>query len=78
MNAPSSPPDPAPARKLGFWCLWALGVGAVVWWAGRNPGGPMAFVAAKLADDLQQFRMKTVPLTDDVVEWRERPHDALV
>jgi hypothetical protein len=34
--------------------------------------------AATLAEELQQFRMKTVPLTDDVVEWRERPHDDLV
>ncbi|HVK13907.1 MAG TPA: hypothetical protein VM597_34510 [Gemmataceae bacterium] len=35
-------------------------------------------MAATLADELQQFRMRTVPLTDDVVEWRERPHDDLV
>jgi hypothetical protein len=34
--------------------------------------------AGTLADELQQFRMKTVPLTDDVIEWRERPHDDLV
>jgi hypothetical protein len=27
---------------------------------------------------VHQFRMKTVPLTDDVIEWRERPHDDLV
>jgi hypothetical protein len=35
-------------------------------------------MAATLAEELQQFRMKAVPLTDDVVEWRERPHDDLV
>jgi hypothetical protein len=35
-------------------------------------------IAATLADELQQFRLRTVPLTDDVVEWRERPHDDLV
>jgi hypothetical protein len=34
--------------------------------------------AATLADELQQFRLKTIPLTDDAVEWRERPHDDLV
>ena len=34
--------------------------------------------AATLADELQQFRMKTVSLTDDVVEWRGRPRDDLV
>jgi hypothetical protein len=34
--------------------------------------------AGTLAEELQQFRMKTAPLTDDVVEWRERPHDDLV
>jgi hypothetical protein len=31
-----------------------------------------------IAKELQQFRPKTVPLTDDVIEWRERPHDDLV
>jgi hypothetical protein len=31
-----------------------------------------------LAEARQQFRLKAVPLTDDVVEWRERPHDDLV
>jgi hypothetical protein len=35
-------------------------------------------MAGALAEELQQFRLKTVPLTDDVVEWRERPHDDLV
>jgi hypothetical protein len=35
-------------------------------------------MSTTLAEELQQFRMKTVPLTDDVVEWRERPHDDLV
>ena len=35
-------------------------------------------MAATLADELQQFRLRTVPLTDDVVEGRERPHDDLV
>jgi hypothetical protein len=35
-------------------------------------------MAGTLADELQQFRLKAVPLTDDVVEWRERPHDDLV
>jgi hypothetical protein len=35
-------------------------------------------MAGTLAEELQQFRLKTVPLTDDVVEWRERPHDDLV
>jgi hypothetical protein len=34
--------------------------------------------AGPLAEELRQFRLKTVPLTDDVVEWRERPHDDLV
>jgi hypothetical protein len=34
--------------------------------------------AGTLAEELQQFRLRTVPLTDDVVEWRERPHDDLV
>jgi hypothetical protein len=34
--------------------------------------------AGTLAEELQQFRLKTVSLTDDVVEWRERPHDDLV
>lgn len=34
--------------------------------------------AATLAEELQQFRLKTVALTDDLVEWRERPHDDLV
>jgi hypothetical protein len=34
--------------------------------------------AAALAEELQQFRMRTVPMTDDVIEWRERPHDDLV
>jgi hypothetical protein len=34
--------------------------------------------ARTLAEELQQFRLKTVPLTEDVVEWRERPHDDLV
>jgi hypothetical protein len=34
--------------------------------------------AGTLAEELQQCRMKTVPLSDDVVEWRERPHDDLV
>jgi hypothetical protein len=35
-------------------------------------------MAATLAEELQQFRLRTVALTDDVVEWRERPHDDLV
>jgi hypothetical protein len=35
-------------------------------------------MAATLAEELQQFRLRTVPLTDDVIEWRERPHDDLV
>jgi hypothetical protein len=34
--------------------------------------------AGTLAEALQQFRAKTVSLTDDVVEWRDRPHDDLV
>jgi hypothetical protein len=34
--------------------------------------------AATLAEELQQFRLKAVPMTDDMVEWRERPHDDLV
>jgi hypothetical protein len=32
-------------------------------------------MAGTLAEELQQFRLKAVPLTEDVVEWRERPHD---
>ena len=35
-------------------------------------------MAATLAEELQQFRLKTVPLSDNEVEWRERPHDDLV
>jgi len=35
-------------------------------------------MAATLADELQQFRLRTVTPTDNVVEWRERPHDDLV
>jgi hypothetical protein len=35
-------------------------------------------VAAGIADELQQFRLKTVPLSENEVEWRERPHDDLV
>jgi hypothetical protein len=35
-------------------------------------------MAGTLAEELQQFRLRSVPLTDDAVEWRERPHDDLV
>jgi hypothetical protein len=35
-------------------------------------------MAATLADEMHQFRMKSVPITEDVVEWRVRPHDDLV
>jgi hypothetical protein len=35
-------------------------------------------LSAMLLEELHQFRMKAVPLTDDVIEWRERPHDDLV
>ena len=35
-------------------------------------------MAATLADELQQSRLRTVPRTDDVVEWRERPHADVV
>jgi hypothetical protein len=34
--------------------------------------------AAPLAEELRRFRLKTAPLTDEVIEWRERPHDDLV
>jgi hypothetical protein len=46
--------------------------------AKRLKVAPALEMAATLAEELQQFRLKTVPLTDDVVEWRERPHDDLV
>jgi hypothetical protein len=35
--------------------------------------------AQTLVVELQQFQLKTVPMTADaVIEWRERPHDDLV
>jgi hypothetical protein len=35
-------------------------------------------MAGTLAEELQQFRLKAVPLTENAQEWRERPHDDLV
>jgi hypothetical protein len=46
--------------------------------AKRLKVAPALEYATTLAEELQQFRLKAVPLTDDVVEWRERPHDDLV
>jgi hypothetical protein len=34
--------------------------------------------AATLVSELQQFQIKTVTLSPDALEWRERPHDDLV
>ena len=39
---------------------------------------PALEMAATLAAELQEFRLKKVPLCDAEVEWRERPHDDLV
>jgi hypothetical protein len=55
-----------------------VGVLQVLFQGKRLKVAPGLDMAATLADELQQFRMRTVPLTDDVVEWRERPHDDLV
>jgi hypothetical protein len=35
-------------------------------------------MSTTLADELQHFRLKTLPTTEDALEWRERPHDDLV
>jgi hypothetical protein len=40
---------------------------------------PALAMAQTLAAELQQFKLKAVPMTADAaVEWRERPHDDLV
>jgi hypothetical protein len=55
-----------------------VGVLQVLLQGKRLKVAPALEMAATLAEELQQFRLKAVPLTDDVVEWRERPHDDLV
>jgi hypothetical protein len=55
-----------------------VGVLQVLLQGKRLKVAPGLEMAVALAEELQQFRLKTVPLTDAVVEWRERPHDDLV
>jgi hypothetical protein len=55
-----------------------VGVLQVLLQGRRLKVAPALEMAATLAEELQQFRLKAVPLTEDVVEWRERPHDDLV
>lgn len=55
-----------------------VGVLQVLLQGKRLKVAPALSFAATLAEELQQFRLKAVPLTDAAVEWRERPHDDLV
>src|SRR5262245_44217118 len=65
MSAVSQPPtEPTLHRKLGFWGLWALGVGAVVGdgifvllGQGIQTAGPSAFLAFLVAGLFQLFLM---------------------
>jgi hypothetical protein len=56
-----------------------VGVLQVLLQGKRLKVAPALEMATTLAEELQQFRLKTVPPSDVVVvEWRERPHDDLV
>src|SRR6187455_1568549 len=84
--SPSSPESAAPLRKLGFWSIWALGVGAVVGdgiflmiGQGIVKAGPSAALAFLLAGIFQMFLMIALgelavgmPTSGAMSDWAQR------
>src|SRR5262245_7397421 len=88
MESPSPAPSEsaAPLRKLGFWSIWALGVGAVVGdgiflmiGQGIAKAGPSAALAFLLAGVFQMFLMIALgelavgmPTSGAMSDWAQR------
>ena len=84
--SPTDPASAAPLRKLGFWSIWALGVGAVVGdgiflllGQGIEKAGPSAALAFLVAGVFQMFLMVALgelavgmPTSGAMSDWAQR------